>query len=513
MRKSKFIAVFALILCLVFAFAACSDLGGEFRQNPSDKYNPAPGVNEQTDEDNGQTDGGQYIPIVDNPDVDTSENALSSFSVDHSTAYYANLRRLINTKYSVIKPDAVRVEDMLNYFKYDYAQPGEDDVFAFNTEIVPAPWNEDNYVASIAFTTAEAALDGLPASNLVFLIDISGSMGSPSKLSLVKEALLYFIENGPMREQDTMSIVTYSNVIKVPVKGAPAGSTGLKNAVEALYASGATAGGAGLQKAYEVARELYVEGGNNRVMLITDNDFNIGISSEQELAEFIAGQRVKDGKPVYLSVLGVGTESVAVFSKMETLARHGNGNFSFLDRQEEARRVLIEEYGSVVYTVAKDVKTQVEFNPAYIKTFRLLGYETKLLTDEEFDDSKTDAGEIGPGYAVTALYEIQFHEGELPSTMGENFFKVTLRYKDPESNEDREVLWFAGEEHMSDECTSDMLFKLSVAETALVLRNSKHKGTASLQRALSRINTLPSVQEDYYKQEFANLIATLIERG
>ena len=338
----------------------------------------------------------EYNYISENGYKTTVKEPLSTFSVDVDTASYSNLRRYINSGQQ-IPADAVRIEEMLNYFSYDYPEPENGDPFSVTTEYSDCPWNEDNRLLLIGLQAKEIDVSRRPPSNLVFLLDISGSMYSDDKLPLVQKSFTMLAEN--LTQKDRVSIVTYAGYESVVLDGVSGDQTArIAAALDDLEAGGSTAGAAGIEKAYELARKNYISGGNNRVILATDGDLNVGISSEGELTRLIQ-EKKKDG--VHLSVIGVGTGNLKD-NKMEALADNGDGNYNYIDSIFEAKKVLVDEMGGTLVTVAKDVKIQVEFNPRYVSGYRLIGYENRLLNQEDFNDDKVDAGEIGSGHCVTA---------------------------------------------------------------------------------------------------------------
>ena len=330
----------------------------------------------------------EYNYISENGYKTTVKEPLSTFSVDVDTASYSNLRRYINSGQQ-IPADAVRIEEMLNYFSYDYPEPENGDPFSVTTEYSDCPWNEDNRLLLIGLQAKEIDFSRRPPSNLVFLLDISGSMYSDDKLPLVQKSFTMLAEN--LTQKDRVSIVTYAGYESVVLDGVSGDQTArIAAALDDLEAGGSTAGAAGIEKAYELARKNYISGGNNRVILATDGDLNVGISSEGELTRLIQ-EKKKDG--VHLSVIGVGTGNLKD-NKMEALADNGDGNYNYIDSIFEAKKVLVDEMGGTLVTVAKDVKIQVEFNPRYVSGYRLIGYENRLLNQEDFNDDKVDAGEI-----------------------------------------------------------------------------------------------------------------------
>jgi len=339
-----------------------------------------------------------YQEIEENTFKMVNASPLSTFSIDVDKASYSNVRRMINNGQEVPK-DAVKIEEFINYFDYDYPQPNGVDPFSINTEVAQSPWNKDTKLVKIGLQGKEVPLDDIPPSNLVFLIDVSGSMNSTNKLPLLKSAFKLMVNQ--LRNEDKISIVTYAGAAGLALEPT-SDKNKILEALNNLNAGGSTAGGQGIKLAYKIAEENFIKKGNNRVILATDGDFNVGASSDQAMEDLIVEKRESG---VFLTCLGFGTGNYQD-SKMETLADKGNGNHAYIDTMQEAQRVLGTEFGGTLYTIAKDVKIQVEFNPAKVQAYRLIGYENRLLNAEDFNDDKKDAGELGSGHTVTALYEI-----------------------------------------------------------------------------------------------------------
>lgn len=445
---------------------------------------------------------------------------LSTFSADVDTASYSNIRRMIEDGYSMdeIPAGAVRIEEMLNYFSYDYKLPKKNEPFGVTTVIGDCPWNEDAKLLQIGLKTEEIDFSEAPDSNLVFLLDVSGSMYTDDKLPLLQKSFSMLVEE--LGKKDTVSIVTYAGSDEVILKGESGDNKDeIIEAINALEAGGSTNGADGIETAYALAEKYFIEGGNNRVILATDGDLNVGVSSESDLKELIT-EKKESG--VYLSVLGFGTGNIKD-NKMETLADCGNGNYAYIDSIGEAKKVLVEQMGATLVTVAKDVKLQVEFNPAYIKGYRLLGYENRALATEDFDDDKKDAGEIGAGHMVTALYEIvpvdseqEIPETELKYQDNKNDTGVTngewlnlkIRYKEPDADESLLKEYPVTEEDYTGEPSEDFYFAAAVAEFGLMLRDSEYKGTASFENVRELLKKVDT-DEDDYKDEFVYLVKKL----
>lgn len=449
-----------------------------------------------------------------------ANDPLSTFSADVDTASYSNLRRMIEDGYTLmeIPEGAVRIEEMLNYFSYDYKLPEKKEPFGVTTVIGDCPWNQEAKLLQIGLKTQEIDFSEAPDSNLVFLLDVSGSMYTDDKLPLLQKALRMLVQE--LGGKDTVSIVTYAGEDCVVLEG-ESGShqEEIIAAVSALETGGSTNGADGIETAYELAERYFIKGGNNRVILATDGDLNVGPSSESELDALI---KEKKASGVYLTVLGFGTGNIKD-NKMETLADHGNGNYAYIDSVGEAKKVLVEQMGATLVTVAKDVKLQVEFNPAYIKGYRLLGYENRALATEDFDDDTKDAGEIGAGHMVTALYEIVPVDSkqEIPETKlkyqesqtdtgvknGE-WLNLKIRYKEPEEEESILKEYPVKEEDYAKEPSEDFYFAAAVAEFGLILRDSAYKGEASFENVRALLKKVDT-DEDDYKDEFVYLVKKL----
>lgn len=491
--KRKSLGLVLLMFLALFVFAGCSRYNDGYRDS---NYIRVPNVN-----------GEEYLEIEEEGFIKTSEDAVSTFSLDTSTAGYANLRRLINNDFS-INENQVKIEEMVNYFTYDYASPTGDDALAISSEIMSCPWNPTHKLVSIGVKAKDIENNSQKLNNLVFLLDVSGSMNNPYKLPLMQSAFKMFVET--LNDDDTISIVTYAGSNKIVLEGAKGSEKKrIVNVIEDLMAGGSTAGADGIKTAYALAQKYFIEGGNNRVILGTDGDFNVGISSVSGLKKFISEKRKTN---VYLSVLGFGYGNLKD-SNLATLASAGNGNYSYIDSITEARKVLVEEIGGTLNIVSKDTKTQVTFNPKHISEYRLLGYENKILTDEEFDDENTDAGEIGAGHVTTAVYEVVLNDDDsIFSTMDNNWMKVLIKYKDPETEANKEVTKYIDQTSEKDTPSEDIIFISAVIEFGLILRNSRYKGDASYNRIINRLEGLSSVENDPYRQEFLSLVIKRSDR-
>jgi Ca-activated chloride channel family protein len=441
---------------------------------------------------------------------------VSTFSIDVDAASYSNMRRFLNDGF--LPPvNAVRIEEMINYFSYDYAQPDNEHPFSIYTELGVCPWNSDNQLLHIGLQGKKVETASLPASNIVFLLDVSGSMNDYNKLPLVKKAFRMLVNN--LRHKDKVAIVVYAGSSGLVLKSTNGDQKDkIIRAIEQLEAGGSTAGGAGIELAYKVAKDNFIEGGNNRVILATDGDFNVGVSSNAELEDLIVSKR-NDG--VFLSVLGFGNGNYKD-RKMETLADKGNGNFSYIDNLNEARKVFISEFGGTLFTIAKDVKIQIEFNPLYVKEYRLIGYENRMLDREDFDDDTKDAGELGSGHSVTALYEIvpntdsevadnslKYQKSEISEVAKLNgeIGTVKFRYKQPDGSKSKLITHPISHEPIEKELLSDNYwFSSAVAGFGLYLRKSKYLGDTSLNELIQIAKSSRGDDDEGYRNEFLRLM-------
>ena len=489
MRKILFAIMFLFIICL----SGCSYKVEV--QAPNFDHEPMPEYGVANDALFEGLEGEEYTEIVEGGFISPERVALSSFSLDSSSYAYSNLRRLIKENYTISK-DAVNIEQMLNYFDYSYKN-NTDDALSSSIEIAECPWNSENHLALISVNSKEVEIED-SKNNFVFLIDVSGSMNNENKLGLFKESFRLFMEN--IGEDDTVSIVTYASGVKVIADGINgAEKEDLIEAVDKLSATGSTNGSGGIQKAYDLAKKHFIKGGNNRVLLTTDGDFNVGISDQNGLNEFISKKRESG---VYLSIFGYGIGNTK-HNTMETLAQNGNGNAYYIDSILEAKKVFVSEMGSVLNTVAKDSKIQVEFNPNVVEKYRLIGYENKRLTEEEFNDNTTDAGEIGASHTTIAMYEICLKE----NVDNEFILKTKLRYKDVALEElDVEVV---NEVNSISVASDDLMFASCVVEFGLILRNSDFKGDSSFEHLLALLENVET--DDIYKQEFKELVKLAYE--
>ena len=464
-------------------------------------------------------DNEEYSSFAENRFKDAKADPLSTFSLDVDVASYSNVRRMINQGKKPEK-DAVRVEQFINYFSYDYPNPTGQDPVSIISETQPCPWKKEHLLVRIGVKAKEIPSQNLPASNFVFLIDVSGSMESPNRLPLVKSSLKLLTNN--LRSKDRVSIVVYAGAAGV-VLPSTSGSNKQKifDALNALEAGGSTAGGEGIELAYQIAQKNFIKSGNNRIILCTDGDFNVGISSEKELENLIEEKR-KTG--VYLTVLGYGMGNYKD-SKLQVLSQKGNGNHAYIDNLQEANKVLVQEFGSTMYAVAKDVKMQVEFNPVYVNAYRLIGYESRLLNKEDFNDDTKDAGELGAGHTVTAFYEIipagvknpyasvdnlKYQKTESAQGVNNNeMMNVKLRYKPLNSDKSLKMEIPVLITDRDKAPSVDFTFASAVTMFGQLLRNSDFKGTSTYDDVIKLARSGFGNDEQGYRHEFVRLAETM----
>ncbi len=470
----------------------------------------------------------EYDGINENIFHEALKNPLSTFSIDVDAASYSNVRRFIQMGQRPPK-DAVRIEEMVNYFDYDYPQPKGDDPFSINTEISTAPWNIKHKLVHIGLQGKNIPKENPPASNLVFLIDVSGSMDEPNKLPLLKSSFKLLVEQ--LREQDRVAIVVYAGAAGL-VLPSTSGAEKKKiiESLENLEAGGSTAGGAGINLAYSIAKQNFKQGGNNRVILATDGDFNVGESSNGGMERLIEQKR-KDG--IFLTTLGFGMGNYKD-SKMEILADKGNGNYMYIDSILEAQKALVNEFGGTLFTIAKDVKLQIEFNPAKVKAYRLIGYENRMLKNEDFNNDKKDAGELGSGHTVTALYEIipvgvesEFYKIDdlkyQPTVKTQNFasqtneiMTVKFRYKKPDEDVSKLIVHPLLDQNISlDKTSNDFRWSAAVAAFGMILRESEYVKGFTSQEVTVLAQGAKGIDKEGYRIEFINLtksVETLARR-
>jgi Ca-activated chloride channel family protein len=488
-------------------------------------HNSSVGNNEGYYRDQQQHNTESYNTIDENVFMIAQTSPLSTFSVDVDAASYSNVRRFI---LSGNKPDkgAVRVEEMINYFNYDYDDPKNNDPFSITTEVGECPWSE-NKLVHIGLQGKRIDKSDLPPSNLVFLLDVSGSMNSANKLPLLKKSFSLLVNE--LTDQDKVSIVVYAGaagMVLEPTKGSD--GTKILESMEKLRAGGSTAGGAGIELAYKTAQANFIKGGNNRVILATDGDFNIGMSSDASMESLIVKKRETG---IFLTCLGFGTGNFKD-SKMETLADKGNGNYAYIDNLLEAKKVLVAEMGATLLTIAKDVKIQVEFNPSVIESYRLVGYENRLLNNEDFNDDTKDAGEIGAGHSVTALYEVvlkgegtagtkpdvdplKYQSADNKTEFGDEMLTVKFRYKAPDGDKSKLIeRTLVNKIEKESSLSNNFNFAAAVAQYGMLLRDSEHKGTSTFDNVLKLAAKSKGKDKNGYRAEFLRIVdATKVVYG
>ncbi|HEY0153275.1 MAG TPA: VWA domain-containing protein [Longimicrobium sp.] len=439
----------------------------------------------------------RYASLAENRFMDARRAPLSTFAIDVDAASYSNVRRFL-TSGTLPPADAVRIEELVNYFDYDYPDPAGQDPFSITTEVSAAPWNPRHRLVHVGLQGRRMSTERLPPSNLVFLVDVSGSMQSPDKLPLVQESLRMLTDQ--LRRQDRVAIVLYAGDAGVALPSTSgADKATIRRAIDAMYAGGSTNGAGGITTAYETVRRNYIPGGNNRVILATDGDFNVGVSSDAELVKLIERER-EDG--IALTVLGFGTGNYQD-AKMEALADHGNGNYAYVDDVGEARKALVEEMAGTLHTLAKDVKVQVEFDPARVRSYRLIGYENRALAARDFRDDRKDAGDLGAGHSVTALYEVVPRAG----ADGGQLLTVRLRFKAPNGVHSRALARSVPNRVTPAARASDNFrFAAAVAEWGMLLRGSAYRGSASYDAVLARARSARGPDLQGHRAEFVQLV-------
>jgi len=461
-----------------------------------------------------------YATIHENGYKNALQQPLSTFSIDVDKASYSNVRRFINQG-QLPNIDAVRIEEMINYFNYDYPKPKGEHPFSVYTELSTCPWNPDHQLLHVGLKGKSIEKEELPASNLVFLLDVSGSMNSPNKLPLLKNAFNMLVNE--LRPEDRVAIVVYAGAAGLVLESTPGNKKQkILDAINQLSAGGSTAGGQGLLLAYKVAEENFIEEGNNRIILATDGDFNVGVSSNAEMERLVEKKR---DKGVFMTVLGFGMGNYKD-DKMEIIADKGNGNYAYIDNILEARKVLVSEFGGTLFTIAKDVKFQLEFNPARVKAYRLIGYENRLLNDEDFNDDKKDAGEMGSGHNVTALYELipagsdesissidplkyQGNHERVKMNPNAELLTVKLRYKKPDGVTSTKFEKVVKGKVLTQKSTSTSFrFSAAVAEFGLILRDSEFKAEASIEEVIALAQNSRGEDPEGYRGEFLQIVKT-----
>jgi len=517
-RTTALICATALLLCGTIAGCGAAAPDGTLGQL-SPNYGPAEATSDQEwlePPPDWPEDQEAYDRLEESPFKDVSTSPLSTFSADVDTASYSNLRRQLNAG---VPPQGVRIEEMVNYFDYDYPAPdlSAEHPFDVTTVVAECPWNPAHQLALIGVqaTRAKPTSEG---NNIVFLIDTSGSMADDNKLPLLIESFALLVEQ--LDYQDVVSIVTYAGSERVVADSVPGSEHGqLLEMLRSLQAGGSTAGAAGLTTAYDLARKNFIRGGNNRVILATDGDFNVGLSTPAQLTDLIERERASG---TYISVLGFGMYNLKD-NTMEAIAHHGNGNYAYIDTLEEARKVLVDEFDATMFVVAQDLKLQVEFNPTTVQQYRLIGYDGRRLENEDFADDAKDAGDVGAGHAVSAFYELIPANGEPGSGnlkyqatqpgSSTDYFTVAVRYKQPGAATSTEVLFPVGADTHQASPSTDFAFAAAVAEFGLILTDSHYRAEASLTNVLQRANE--ALGQDYYglRQEFVELVGQYAQLG
>lgn len=483
-RKNNFYILFVLITGVCVFFSSCS------LSHNSYEYIPNAIIEDGAVEKDG---------LMENPIIKTSDENTSTFSIDVDTASYVSFRSNISTmtmKEFQENNYTIRTEEAINYFSYSYDKPTGDDPIAVTTSVGNCSWNNEAMLAVITVAGKELVAAEQAGSNIVFLVDVSGSMESEEKLPLLKESLKLAINN--LSEKDTVSMVTYASGVDTILTGAKGNEKEkIIDALDSLDANGSTSGADGLEKAYSVAQDCFIENGNNRILIATDGDFNVGPSSVDDIKTIVTQKRESG---IFLTVLGFGvTNYYSGDSRLEALADNGNGGYYIIDTITEGEKVLCQQFTSTLYTIAKDVKLQVEFNVSTVESYRLIGYENRVLSNEDFDDDSVDAGDLGAGQTVTALYEIVLKENAV-----ENLFSVSARYKEPNSDESK---LYEKTAKINQELNGDFYFASAVVEACLVVNNSQYKSNATIEHAYSMANEYSN--NDSYRKEFAEILNKL----
>lgn len=513
----------ALEECEVVAYGVQPKVDAMYNTRGNYKMKTAGGINMSYDAyvPDFNTEG--YSTIHENGYKDVLNQPLSTFSIDVDRASYSNVRRFINM--GQLPPvDAVRIEEMINYFGYNYPEPKGKHPFSVYTELSVCPWNREHQLLHVGLQGKKMDKEELPNSNLVFLLDVSGSMSDYNKLPLLKSAFGMLINE--LRPEDRVAIVVYAGAAGLVLESTPGNEKEkILESIERLQAGGSTAGGEGLRLAYKIAEENFIEGGNNRIILATDGDFNVGVSSNAEMERLVETEREKG---VFITVLGFGMGNYKD-DKMEIIADKGNGNYAYIDNIQEARKVMVSEFAGTLFTIAKDVKFQLEFNPARVKAYRLIGYENRLLNDEDFNDDKKDAGEMGAGHTVTALYELipagsdekissidplkyQKNSAAVKPDPKAELLTVKLRYKEPDGLTSKLYENPVRGEVMDLSATSEHFrFSAAVAEFGLLLRESEFKAKATIEDVIQLARGSRGEDEEGYRAEFIKLVKTADE--
>jgi len=486
LKPISFILLFALIAC----------------ESEEDLYSESDFASDELYYEEGILLGDEYTDYGENAFVKVGEQPISTFSIDADGASYANMRRYILNENTMPPTASIRVEEFINYFELDYSHTNGSHPISLNGEISSCPWTPENKLVRIGIKGKDIPEAELPASNFVFLIDVSGSMASEDKLDLLINGFKYMTDE--LTDADRVAIVTYAGADKVVLGSTPGSEKEtIKGALEQLRSGGGTAGAQGIVTAYEVAQEYLIEGGNNRIIIGTDGDFNIGISSQEELVQLIEEKR---DLGIYITVLGVGRGNLND-SSLEQIANNGNGTYEYLDNIDQLKKVFIYDY-SKFFAVAKDVKVQVEFDPNVVDSYRLIGYENRLLSEEDFEDDEEDAGEIGANQNITALYEIV---PTSTSSSGDKALTVDFRYKEPDAETSIPITLEIIDDNTSFVGSSDfMKFTAGVASFSMLLKDSEYKGNSSYEQALLWIESANLSDKNGFKEELAQIIASRI---
>jgi len=489
-RFTILVSVIALV-CLV----GCSGTADTSTTHANDNYYPEIAQSDDIPDEEA-TNQETYDESGESGFIDAAEIPVSTFSSDVDTASYSNLRRQVN---SGIQPQGVRIEELVNYFDYDYPAPSliAEHPFSVSTEVSDCPWNPSHQLAMIG-VQATRGVPTVEGNNIVLLLDVSGSMDAPNKLPLLIDSFSLLVNT--LGDDDVVSIVTYAGANKIVADSVPGSDHDtLLTALKKLTAGGSTAGAQGLRTAYELAEKNFIDGGNNRVILATDGDFNVGVSSVDGLTTLIEEER---DSGVYISVLGFGMGNLKD-ATMEAIADHGNGNYAYIDTLNEAHKVLVDEFDSTMFVVAQDLKLQVEFNPGMVSQYRLIGYDNRRLADEDFTDDTKDAGDVGAGHAVTAFYEL------VPASAPTgDYFSVAVRYKQPGASESTEVRFPISAKAYSASPSTDFIFASAVAEFGLIAIDSEYKADANLEEVKSRATDGLGEDPDGLRQEFVTIVST-----
>jgi Ca-activated chloride channel family protein len=454
------------------------------------------------DECNDYTGGDRYNVFMENPFIYTSEQPVSTFSIDADGGSYSNVKDFIQNG-EFPPAEAVRTEEFINYFNYNYPDPEGDHKISVNSEICSCPWNESNKLLSIGIKGTKIPNELLPPSNLVLLIDVSGSMTPDNKLPLLKESFQMLVDE--FRKQDRIAIVTYAGSAGVALESTSGENKNMiKNVINSLHAGGSTAGAQGIVTAYEIAEQNYIDGGNNRIILATDGDFNVGISNQDALVELIESKR---DKGIFITIIGVGRGNLND-AMMEQVANNGNGTYEYLGNYTDAKKILVDEYGKF-FTIAKDVKIQITFYEETVEQYRLIGYENRVMDNEDFEDDEEDAGEIGLGQSITALYEIIPVQS---SDSNNEICNIDFRYKKSGGNQSI-LINIKGKDKGNTflNASADMRFAASVAGVSLLLRNSEYKGDLTIQDIYEWANESKSYDPFGYKSDFIELVSSVME--